>query len=185
MYDSKHDSDSVSGNNDELLEYIRDIVDFPKKGIIFKDITPLLLDKRAFRIMVDKISYKFQDSNIDIVAAIDARGFLIGSAVAYALDAGIVPIRKKGKLPYETLEVEYDLEYGTDTLEVHTDAIRSGQTVLLVDDLLATGGTAQAAINMIKKCNGNLLCSVFVIELTELKGREKLEGTSVYSMLQY
>lgn len=168
----------------DLKKYIRDIPDFPKKGIIFKDITTLLKDRRAFRQVVDSIADKFKNKKIDFVLSVEARGFLFGAAVAYKLRAGIVPIRKKGKLPYKTHAVTYDLEYGKDTLEIHQDAFRRGTRILIVDDLLATGGTTRAVADLVEKMGGTIVGIVFVIELLPLKGREKLKGYPVVSLIK-
>ena len=157
-----------------LTDYIRDVPDFPKKGILFRDITPLLADKDALSVAVDALSVPFAEANIDYVAAVEARGFIFGSAVAKSLKAGFVPIRKKGKLPCKTESVTYDLEYGTDTLDIHSDAIEPGSRVLMVDDLLATGGTMSAACRLIENLGGEIAGLTFLVELTFLNGREKL-----------
>ena len=169
---------------DDLKKTIRDIPDFPKKGIIFKDITPLLKDGRRFRKAVDAIADRYKDKKVDLVASVEARGFVFGSALAYKLGVGLIPIRKKGKLPYKTKSVTYDLEYGTDTLEMHEDAVSRGQRILIVDDLLATGGTAAAVARLIKDCGGVVTEIAFLIELEFLKGREKLKGYPVFSLLK-
>ncbi len=169
----------------EFKSYIRDIPDFPKKGIIFKDITPLLKDKGAFNSVVNIIADRYKDKKVDTVASIEARGFIFGSAVAHKLNIGMIPIRKKGKLPYDTVSVTYDLEYGTDTLEMHKDAVSSGDNVLLIDDLLATGGTAAAVCDLIKKAGGNIVEVAFMIELEFLKGRSKLEGYPIFSLMKF
>lgn len=168
----------------DLKKYIRDIPDFPKKGIIFKDITTLLKDGPAFREAVDKISDEYRDKNIDVVLSIEARGFIFGAAVAYKLGVGLVPVRKKGKLPHKTHGITYDLEYGTDTLEIHQDALKKGSRVLIVDDLLATGGTVQAVSSLVKKMGGEIAGLAFVIELTPLKGRDKLQGYPITSLIK-
>lgn len=167
-----------------LKKILRDVPDFPKKGIIFKDITPLLQDKKAFKEAVDLLGERYKDKKIDLVLCIEARGFIFGSALAYKLGAGMVPVRKKGKLPYKTMSVTYDLEYGTDTLEMHEDAVPSGSNVLLVDDLLATGGTASAVCDLIKKSGGNIVEVAFLIELEFLKGRAKLQDHPIFSLLK-
>ena len=167
-----------------LKSYIRDIPDFPKKGIIFKDITTLLKDRHAFKRVVDEIAGRFKGKKIDFVLSVEARGFLFGAAVAYKLGAGIVPVRKKGKLPFKTYSVTYDLEYGKDTLEVHQDAFRRGTRVLIVDDLLATGGTTQAVVKLVEDMGGMIIGIAFVIELLPLKGREKLKGHRVVSLVK-
>ena len=182
----RHNSGLVtSESEDEFKRYIRDIHDFPTKGVIFRDITNLLKNGKVFRKIVDKIVYRFGQEEIDIVCAVEARGFILGAAIAYALGAGFVPIRKKGKLPWYKHQKSYDLEYGTGDLEIHIDAISSGNHVLFVDDVLATGGTAKAAIDFIKQMKGNLVCTAFLIELLELQGRNKLEEVPVYSLIQY
>ena len=169
----------------QLKNYIRDIPDFPKPGILFRDITPLLADKQAFSNAVKALAEPFVDSAIDYVAAVEARGFIFGSAVAEALDAGFIPIRKKGKLPHKTTSVTYDLEYGTDTLEVHTDAVADGERVLMVDDLLATGGTMAAACGLMEKLNAEIAALAFLIELTPLAGRDKLANHNIYTVISY
>ncbi len=168
----------------DLKSYIRDIPGFPKEGIIFKDITPLLKDGKKFREAVDSIAGEFKSKKVDVVLSVEARGFIFGSAIAYKLGAGIVPIRKKGKLPFKTYSVTYDLEYGQDTLEIHQDAFTKGQNILIVDDLLATGGTTAAVIEMVEKMGGNIVGIAFLIELTALKGREKLKGYPVVSIIK-
>ena len=170
---------------EDLKSCIRDIPDFPKKGIIFKDITTLLNDKDKFKAAVDAIADRYKDKKIDAIISVEARGFIFGSAVAYKLGAAVVPVRKKGKLPYKTFEASYDLEYGKDTLAVHQDAIKAGTKVLIVDDLLATGGTTGAVIDLIKKLKGEIVELAFLIELTFLKGRERLKGYPVFSVIKY
>jgi len=169
----------------DLARYIRSIPDWPKKGILFRDITPLLADPQAFAAAVDALCAGFTDTDIDYVAAIEARGFIFGAAVAKKLQAGFVPIRKKGKLPFKTEGVTYDLEYGTDTLEVHSDAIKKGASVLMVDDLLATGGTMAASCKLIEKLGGRIVGISFLIELSELAGRNKLTGHRIKSVISY
>jgi adenine phosphoribosyltransferase len=170
---------------EELKSSIRDIPDFPKKGIIFKDITTLLKDGRKFREAIDCIVERYKGKKIDKVAAIEARGFILGSVVAYQLGAGIVPVRKKGKLPYETASVEYELEYGKDSLEMHKDAIEPGDKVLVVDDLLATGGTMNAVCDLIERSKGEIIEAVFLIELDFLKGRDRLKGRKIFSLIKF
>src|SRR4030042_1815886 len=168
----------------DLKRYIRDIPDWPKKGILFRDITPLLADPIAFAAAVDALCADFTDAGIEYVAAVEARGFIFGSAVAEKLGVGFVPIRKKGKLPWRTESISYDLEYGTDTLEGHLDAVENGGKVLMVDDLLATGGTMAAACKLIEKIGGKAAGIVFLVELADLRGREKIadyKGTSIIS----
>ena len=169
----------------DLKRYIRDIPDWPKKGILFRDITPLLLNPKAFKAAVDALCADFTEAGIEYVAAVEARGFIFGSAVAEKLGAGFVPIRKKGKLPWQTESVSYDLEYGTDTLEVHSDAIESSGKVLMVDDLLATGGTMAAACELIEKIGGTVAGIAFLIELAGLQGREKIADYKVASIISY
>ncbi len=159
----------------DLKQYMRSIPDWPKKGILFWDITPLLADAEALSAAIKALAESYKDSAIDYVAAVEARGFIFGSAVAEALGAGFVPIRKKGKLPFDTKSVTYDLEYGQDTLEVHVDAVKPGSKVLMVDDLLATGGTMAAACKLIEKIGGQVAAIAFLIELDDLHGREKLK----------
>lgn len=153
---------------------IRDIADFPREGIVFKDITTVLRDPVAFKHAVDLLARHFEKQKINYIAGIEARGFIFGSALAYKLGIGFIPIRKPGKLPSKTARISYDLEYGTDSLEIHVDAVEPGKRVLIVDDLLATGGTAEAAIKLVKKIGGVIVGIAFVVELEFLKGREKL-----------
>ena len=170
---------------EELKQYIRDIPDFPKKGIIFKDITTLLKDGKKFKEAIDSMAKIFRGKEVDVVVGIEARGFIIAGALSYRLGAGMVPVRKKGKLPYLTYRSTYELEYGTDTLEIHQDAIKPGDKVLIVDDLLATGGTTEAVIELIKKLNGEIVEIAYLIELTFLKGRERLKNYPVFSLIKY
>ena len=169
----------------ELKNLIRDVPDFPKKGIIFKDITTLLKDKDAFKEAVDKLAEECEGKKIDIVVAVEARGFIFGGVLAYKLGAGFAPLRKPGKLPYKTIKETYELEYGTDTLEIHEDAIKSGDNVLVIDDLLATGGTSLATVKLVEKLGGNVSKIVFLIDLAFLKGVEKLDGYDVSSLIEY
>lgn len=168
-----------------LKDKIRVIENFPKEGISFKDVTTLLQDKEALKYTVDAIANSLKDKNIDIVIGPEARGFLFGTPVAYALGAGFVPVRKKGKLPYDTIGVSYDLEYGSDELEIHKDAIKPGQRVAIVDDLLATGGTIGSVAKLVEQVGGELVSIDFVIELTGLNGRDKLKGYNIKSLVQY
>lgn len=170
---------------DDLKRRIRDIPDFPKPGILFRDITPLLADGRTFSQAIDSIGGRYQDKKIDVVVGVEARGFIMGAALAYKLHAGNILIRKSGKLPYKTHRTTYALEYGTDTLEIHQDAFKRGQRVLIADDLLATGGTVSAAVDLVKQLGGEIVELAFLIELTALKGREKLRDYPVFSLLQY
>jgi adenine phosphoribosyltransferase len=169
----------------ELQGYIRSIQDWPKKGILFRDITPLLAEPKALTAAVDALCAGFTDQAIDYVAAVEARGFIFGASVAERLGAGFVPIRKKGKLPFKTESVTYDLEYGTDTVEIHRDAISKGDKVLMVDDLLATGGTMAAACKLIEKIGGEIAGITFLIELGGLPGRSKLTGYKISSVISY
>jgi len=169
----------------ELQKYIRSIPDWPKKGILFRDITPLLAEPKAFAAAIETLCAGFTEASIEYVAAVEARGFIFGAAVAERLGAGFIPIRKKGKLPFKTESVTYDLEYGTDTLEVHSDAIDKGAKVLMLDDLLATGGTMAAACKLIEKIGGEIVGITFLIELGELGGRSKLGGYKINTCLSY
>jgi adenine phosphoribosyltransferase len=168
----------------DLKSCIRDIPNFPKQGIIFKDITTLLKDGKSFREAVDLFAQELKDKKIDIVLCIEARGFIFGSALAYKLGIGIAPIRKKGKLPHKTHSITYDLEYGKDTLEIHQDAFQKGANILIIDDLLATGGTCRACVDLVEKMGGKIGAIAFLIELTALKGREKLKGYPVISLIK-
>ncbi len=169
----------------ELKDCIRDIPDFPKKGIIFKDITTLLSNKDALKKSIDLLASKFKKANIEQVVAVESRGFIFGAALAYKLKAGFIPVRKKGKLPYKTKSVTYELEYGTDTLEIHEDAVKPGARVLVVDDLLATGGTIKAVTELLKGQQANIIGIVFLVELRFLKGKEKLDDFPIYSIIKY
>jgi adenine phosphoribosyltransferase len=169
----------------ELKRSIRDIPDFPKKGIIFKDITPLLSQGKLLQNAVDLIAEHFKDQGIQKIAVVESRGFIIGTPVAYKLGAGIIPVRKKGKLPYRTVSSTYQLEYGFDTLEMHEDAIAKGEKVLIVDDLLATGGTAGATAALIKKSGASIAGFAFLIELSFLEGRKNLKDYEVFSLIKY
>lgn len=168
-----------------LKDKIRVIDNFPKEGISFKDITTLIGDGEGLRASVDEIVKHLKDKKVDLVVGPEARGFIFGVPVAYALGVGFVPVRKPGKLPGETLSMAYDLEYGTDNLEIHKDAIKKGQRVAIVDDLLATGGTIEAVAKLVERAGGEVVSLDFVIELTELNGRNKLEGYDVMSLTQY
>jgi adenine phosphoribosyltransferase len=174
----------LSMNIEELKEYIRDIPDFPKPGIIFKDITPLLADARALATTVDNIAEPFLGT-VDLVLGIESRGFIVGAAVAYRLGVGLVLARKPGKLPYHRVAQEYQLEYGVDSLEIHQDAIAAHRRVLIVDDLLATGGTASAAIGLVNTLNGQVAGCAFIIELGFLNGRARLGETKCLSLIRY
>jgi adenine phosphoribosyltransferase len=169
----------------ELARYIREIPDWPKPGILFRDITPLLANPQALRAAVKAMCAPYEGARIAYVAAVEARGFIFGTAVATRLNAGFVPIRKKGKLPFETERVTYDLEYGTDTLEIHRDAVPTGAGVLMVDDLLATGGTMKAACDLIEKVEGKIIGVTCLIELTELQGRKRLAPHDIHTVISY
>ena len=168
-----------------IQQAIRNVPDFPKPGIQFKDITPVLGDAAHFRSSIDLLTASYKPGDVDLVVGIDARGFIFASGAALHWGAGLVPIRKKGKLPYQTHEESYDLEYGSNTLAIHIDAIKPGSRVVLVDDLLATGGTAGAAVNLVRKVGGTILEAAFLIELSFLNGREKLKDVPVRSIVQY
>jgi len=169
----------------DLAAKVRAIPDFPKEGILFRDIMPLLQDPATLREAVDRIVEYGTGRHVDVVLGAEARGFILGAAVAYGLGAGFVCARKPGKLPYETVSAEYELEYGTDKLEIHADAIKPGQNVLVHDDLLATGGTARAKVELVEKLGGKVVGIAFLIELAALKGRDKLEGYDVFSLITY
>ena len=169
----------------DLKEKIRVIEGFPKEGISFKDITTLVADGEAFKESIDRIAEHLRDKNVDVILGPEARGFIFGVPVAYALGVGFVPVRKKGKLPAETVSVDYSLEYGVDVLEIHKDAIKKGQRVAIVDDLLATGGTMEAAAKLIEQLGGEVVSMQFLIELEDLKGREKLSQYEVNSLIKY
>jgi len=169
----------------DLKKYIRSIPDWPKEGILFRDITPLLADSVALKTATEALCADFHAAGIEYVAAVEARGFIFGAAVAEKLGAGFVPIRKKGKLPAKTESITYDLEYGTDTLQVHVDAVKDGARVLMVDDLLATGGTMASACKLIEKIGGQIAGIVFLIELSALNGRDKLTGYNAKSIISY
>jgi len=170
---------------DDLKKLIREIPDYPKPGILFYDITTLLKDKQGFHTVIDRLCAHYEGHKIDLVVGIEARGFIFAPALAYRLGAGFVPVRKPKKLPAKTTQVSYGLEYGTDTLEIHEDAVQKGQNVLLCDDLLATGGTAAAAVQLIRSLGGKVDGAAFAVELSFLHGREKLPGLDVFSLIQY
>ena len=172
-------------NIDELRAKIRDIKDFPTEGILFKDITTLLKDGPAWASVIDHLASRYHTARVDLVVGVESRGFIFGGALAHQLKAGFVPVRKRGKLPARTIEEEYELEYGRDVLAIHQDAIRSGQRVLAVDDLLATGGTMAATLKLIERLGGNVVACDFLIELVFLKGRARLGGYRVESLIRY
>jgi len=169
----------------DIKKLIRDIPDFPKPGIIFKDITPLLLEQEKFSQMIDLLADNYKDKDIDKIVAIEARGFILGSVLAYKLGVGLIPVRKAGKLPGEVLKTTYELEYGTDTLEIHADAIKPEDKLLIIDDVLATGGTVAGVVNLLHKLGANIQGIGFLIELEFLKGREKLVDQPIFSLLKY
>ena len=171
---------------EQVIErYIRDVPDFPKPGIVFKDITPLLLDPEGLRLAIDGLAEAASGLEFDLVAGVESRGFIFGTALARQLDKGFIPIRKPGKLPWKTSSETYELEYGSDTIEIHIDAAENGARVLMVDDLLATGGTMGAALNLVRKVGGIPVACVFVLELGFLPGRQRLEGVPVHSLIRY
>ncbi|MEG0593175.1 MAG: adenine phosphoribosyltransferase [Coprobacillus sp.] len=169
----------------DLKKYIAEIIDFPSQGIVFRDVTPLMANKDAYKESIRLLAEYAKDKNVDIVVGPEARGFLFGCPVAIELDAGFVPVRKPGKLPRETVSKKYDLEYGHNEIFMHKDSIQPGQNVLIVDDLLATGGTVEAAVSLIEEMGGNVVGIAFLVELVDLKGKDVLEGYDVYSVLKY
>jgi len=169
----------------DLAKMIRDVPDFPKEGIIFKDITTLIKDPEAFKEAVDILADHYTGQEVDLVVAVEARGYIFGAPVAYKLGAGFIPVRKAGKLPAEKVREEYELEYGTDSVEMHTDAIVRGQKILIVDDLIATGGSAAATVRLVERLGGEVLGIAFLIELAFLKGVEKLKGYDVFTVFEY
>ena len=170
---------------EHLKSRIRSVPDFPKTGILFYDITTLLQDAEGFRLAIDAMATPFRDQRVDLVVGIESRGFIFGAAVADRLGTGFAPVRKPGKLPSSTIRATYDLEYGSDSLEMHADAVRDGQRTVIIDDLLATGGTARATIDLVKKLGGHVIGLGFLIELVALNGRDKLAGESVQTVLKY
>jgi adenine phosphoribosyltransferase len=168
-----------------LEDWIRDIPDFPQKGVLFKDITPLLQNGPAFHAAIDQLAAHYAGAGIQKVVGVESRGFIFGAPLAYMLNCGFVPVRKFGKLPYKTVNVEYALEYGTNVVEIHTDAIIPGERVLVVDDLLATGGTVSAAIELVEKLGGQIAGIAFLVELTFLRGRDHFKGHDVFALIKY
>jgi adenine phosphoribosyltransferase len=168
-----------------LEDRIRDIPDFPQKGVLFRDITPLLQDPVAYRTTMDRLAAHYAGAGIEVVVGVESRGFILGAPLAYLLHCGFVPVRKFGKLPSQTTSVEYALEYGTNIVEVHTDGIRPGQRVLIVDDLLATGGTVSATIELVEQLGGHIAGIAFLVELTSLNGREHLSNYDVFALIKY
>jgi adenine phosphoribosyltransferase len=169
----------------DLKKYIRDIPDFPQKGVMFRDITTLLKEPEPFKYVIDTIVDKYKNEKIDKLVSVEARGYIFGGAIAYILNCGFVPVRKPGKLPAETVSLEYTLEYGKNTIEIHKDAINPGESVLVFDDVLATGGTVQATCHLIEELGGKVVGCVFISDLTYLKGSEKLKNYEVFSLVQY
>ena len=182
---NRHKSGLVSNSTEDFRKYIRDIPDFPQKGIVFRDITGLMKNGPVFKRAIDEIAGHYSGRTIDAVISIEARGFLIGSALAYRLGSGIVPVRKKGKLLWQVYRKSYSLEYGQDHLEIHQDAIEPGTNVLIVDDVIATGGTIEAVAELIKEMKGNIIGAAFLIELTDLKGKDKIKDIPVFSLIKY
>jgi adenine phosphoribosyltransferase len=187
MADAVHLKASLSQQerSDWLKSIIRDIPDFPQPGILFRDITPLLNDAQALQVALEGMAEPFRDAGIEQVVGIESRGFIFGAPLAVLLNAGFVPVRKFGKLPAETIYVEYALEYGSNTVEIHTDGIKPGQKVLVVDDLLATGGTVSATLELVKRLGGKVAGIAFLVELTALEGRQRLQGQNIFSLIQY
>lgn len=186
MSEHKHHKSGLTSNlPEDFSQYCRDIPDFPKEGIIFRDITSLLNKGPVFKRAIDAMACHYDNQHIDVIVGIEARGFIIGSALAYKLGCGMVPVRKKGKLPWRVFRQSYDLEYGQDELEVHQDAIQSKQNVLIVDDVIATGGTIEAVANLVKEMNGNIIGAAFLIELTALHGNIKIKDIPVFSLIKY
>jgi len=175
----------MPGTVKDFSKYVRDIPDFPKKGIIFRDITGLLKNGPVFKQLIDEMARHYEGQKVAAVVCMEARGFLIGSALAYRLGCGLIPVRKKGKLPWRVYRKAYDLEYGQDHLEIHQDGVEPGQNVLIVDDVIATGGTVGAVVELIKEMKGNIIGAAFLIELTGLKGKDKLKDIPVLSLIKY
>lgn len=170
---------------DWLKGYIRAVPDYPQPGILFRDITPLLQNAQALRFAIDQLAERYRGTGIDAVVGIESRGFIFGTPLAYLLDVGFVPVRKKGKLPAETITIQYDLEYGSNVLEIHTDALQPGQRVLIVDDLLATGGTTEGTVRLVESLGAHVVSLAFLIELADLQGRTRLPGQDVFALLKY
>lgn len=168
-----------------LKSYIRTVSDYPQPGILFRDITPLLQDAQALRFAIDKLAERYRGAGIDAVVGIESRGFIFGTPLAYLLGVGFVPVRKKGKLPAETITIQYDLEYGSNVLEIHTDALHPGQRVLIVDDLLATGGTTEGTVRLVESLGARVVSLAFLIELAALQGRSRLPGQDVFTLLSF
>jgi adenine phosphoribosyltransferase len=176
----------VTGNaSDAIKQYIRDVPDFPKPGIVFKDITPILANPDVFNLCLDSMAVRFDSAAVDVIVGVESRGFIFGAALASRMRKAFAPARKPGKLPAEKQRIDYQLEYGSDALEMHTDAIAEGQRVLVVDDLLATGGTAWAACELVRSLGGQVIATSFVVELSFLSGRQRLKPVEVFSLVQY
>ncbi len=175
----------MAKNIENLKSLIRDIPDFPQEGILFRDITTLLKDPQGLKEIIDIFSDRYREKGIKYVLGADARGFIFGAAIAYNIGAGFIPVRKKGKLPYKTISASYELEYGSNTIEIHEDALEKGDRVVLIDDLLATGGTAKAMVDLVNQLGGDIEEVAFMIELEGLNGRDKLDGENVFSVLKY
>jgi adenine phosphoribosyltransferase len=169
----------------DFKSIIRDVPDFPKKGIVFKDITPLLKDPKAFQAVIEQLAKRYEGKNLKAVVAMESRGFIFGAPLATRLGIGFIPVRKPGKLPYKTFQETYDLEYGKDTLEIHQDAVANGDKILVLDDVLATGGTAAATIKLVEKAGGEVVEAAFIIHLSFLNGQDKLQSTPVFSIIQF
>jgi adenine phosphoribosyltransferase len=169
----------------DIKNYLRDVPDFPKKGVMFRDITPVLKDPKAFKYVIDTLVHRYKKEHIDKVVSIEARGYIFGGALAYNLNCGLVPVRKLGKLPAETIKIEYDLEYGKNVIEIHKDGLRKGEQVLLFDDVLATGGTMLAACKLVEMLGAQVVACAFLANLTYLKGFEKLKDYHVFSLVEY
>ena len=182
---NRHSSGLVSKSTEDFSKYCRDIPDFPQKGVVFRDISGLLKNGPVFKRAIDEIARHYSLQTIDAVIGIEARGFIIGAALAYRLGSGLVPVRKKGKLPWRVYRKAYSLEYGQDQLEIHQDGIEPGENVLIVDDVIATGGTIEAVAELVKEMKGNIIGAAFLIELTELKGKEKIKDIPVFSLIKY
>jgi adenine phosphoribosyltransferase len=176
---------NMSESKIDFRKYIRDIPDFPKKGVMFRDICGLLKNGPVFKSTIDELANHYKSQKIDAVVSIEARGFIIGAALAYRLGSGLVPVRKKGKLPWKVYRKAYNLEYGEDLLEIHQDAIEPGKNALIVDDVIATGGTIEAVAGLIKEMKGNIIGAAFLIELTALKGKEKIKDIPIFSLIKY
>lgn len=185
MAENKRDPKGPAATTEDFSRYCRDIPDFPKAGIIFRDITNLLKNGPVFKRAIDAIAACYRPQKIDVVVSIEARGFLIGSALCYALGCGLVPVRKKGKLPWKVYRQSYDLEYGQDHIEMHQDAIQPNQRVLIVDDVIATGGTVEAVVKLVRQMKGDIVGAAFLIELTDLKGKAKIKDIPVVSLIKY